>query len=384
MAHSYAWERQSSVAPLLASSSYGGSARGRKWTVVAAVCSVAFHIALFYGLRQFPVTPLATLIDATEITRNFNVERATIDPALLEPESGGGGSSLDDAASAARDAFSAKDLEDLADEDPGELLGRDLIATPGADLLDSSAFEPTASSETAAAAIDALTDSIGAASDSDFASALEMAQTDLVEFTPSSPQQPVIVTGIETALDEDSAALLASLAADTAASLSPASSGAEVPEGYASLDDLMAYDGPDIDDKPIMMPTDLLFGSNEDTLRESAKASLMKLAFIVQKNPGATFTVEGHTDSFGSAEYNQSLSERRADAVRDWLVDTLQLEPDRFRVAGYGKLRPIVEISGDSEAQSLNRRVEIVVTQDGEVTGRESIPRAEPITPTAR
>ena len=384
MAHSYAWEKQSSVAPLLTSSSYGGSARGRKWTIVAAACSVAFHIALFYALRQFPVTPLATLIDATEITRNFNVERATIDPALLEPESGGGGSSIDDAASAARDAFSAADLEDIPDEDPGELMGRDLIATPGADMLDSSAFEPTASSETAAAAIDALTDSIGAANDSDFASALEMAQTDLVEFSPSSPQQPVIVTGIETALDADSAALLASLAADTAASISPASSGAEVPEGYASLDDLMAYEGPDIDDKPIMMPTDLLFGSNEDTLRESAKASLMKLAFIVQKNPGATFTIEGHTDSFGSAEYNQSLSERRADAVRDWLVETLQLEPDRFRVAGYGKSRPIVEITGDSEAQSLNRRVEIVVKQDGEEIDRETVPRAEPVTPAAR
>ncbi len=376
MAHSYAWEKQSSIAPLLTPAAYGAEARRRKWTVLAAVCSVAFHIVLFYGLRQLPMAPLAAVIDATEITRTFNVERATIDPSLLAPESGGGGSNTDDAASAARNAFSSEDLEDLPEEDLGELLGRDLIATPGAGMLDSSAFEPSASSETAAAAIDALTASIGASNDSDFASALEAAQTDLVEFSPSSPQQPVIVTGIETALDADSAELLASLAADTIAGISPASSGAEVPEGYASLDDLMNYDGPDIDDKPIMMPTDLLFGSNEDALRESAKASLMKLAFIVQKNPGATFIVEGHTDSFGSAEYNQSLSERRASAVRNWLVDTLQLEPERFRVAGYGKSRPIVETTGDSDAQSLNRRVEIVVKHDG-----EAVPRAEPVTP---
>ena len=383
MAHSYAWEKQSSVAPLLTSASYGADARRRKWTAFAAVCSVAFHIVLFLGLKQLQVAPLAVVIDASEITRNFNVERATIDPALLEPDSGGGGSSLDDAASAARDSFSAADLEEFPEEDPGELLGRDLIATPGADMLDSSAFEPVASSKTAAAAIDALAASIGASSDDDFANALELAQTDLVEFSPSSSQQPVIVTGIENALAADSAELLASLAADTAANISPSASGQEVPEGYASLDDLMAYNGPDIDDKPIMMPTDLLFGSDEDSLRESAKVSLMKLAFIVQKNPGATFTVEGHTDSFGSADYNQSLSERRANAVRDWLVNTLQLEPDRFRVAGYGKARPIVDITGDSDAQSLNRRVEIVVKQEGKVIDREAVPRAEPVTPGA-
>ena len=62
-----------------------------------------------------------------------------------------------------------------------------------------------------------------------------------------------------------------------------------------------------------------------------------------------------------SDAYNQSLSQRRAEAVRRWLVDRLRIDAANIKVLGLGKARPIVSIEGDADQQSLNRRVEIVV-----------------------
>lgn len=136
----------------------------------------------------------------------------------------------------------------------------------------------------------------------------------------------------------------------------------EFVKGYASLDDLIGRTGglPRGEEK-IAMPTDILFGYNESELREAARLSMMKLAFIVQTNPDAHFVIEGHTDSFGGDDYNLDLSLRRAEAVRDWLIERLRIDASNIRVVGLGKTRPIVPVTGDADQQSLNRRVEIVV-----------------------
>ena len=88
---------------------------------------------------------------------------------------------------------------------------------------------------------------------------------------------------------------------------------------------------------------------------------MMKLAFIVQTNPDATFIIEGHTDSFGGDEFNLDLSLKRAEAVRRWLVERLRIDAANIKVVGIGKTRPIVATEGTADEQSLNRRVEIVV-----------------------
>lgn len=136
----------------------------------------------------------------------------------------------------------------------------------------------------------------------------------------------------------------------------------EFVNGYSSLDDLIGRTGgiPTGEEK-IALPTDILFEYNEFQLKEEARLSMMKLAFIVQTNPDATFTIEGHTDSFGADEFNRALSLKRATAVRQWLIDRLRIGVDNIKVVGMGKSRPIVSIDGDKDAQSLNRRVEIVV-----------------------
>ena len=76
-------------------------------------------------------------------------------------------------------------------------------------------------------------------------------------------------------------------------------------------------------------------------LPESVEA-LRKLALLVQQNPKATFSIEGHSDSFGSPEYNVRLSEKRAEAVKAWLVHTMGIQPARIQTRGFGNERPIV------------------------------------------
>lgn len=136
-------------------------------------------------------------------------------------------------------------------------------------------------------------------------------------------------------------------------------------KGFSNLDDLLSGGGGALGGStaPILMPTDLLFEYGSDQLAEGARLSLMKLGFLIQKNPDSLFIIEGHTDSFGGEQFNLDLSLRRANAVVQWLQNSLRLGTDRIQAAGMGKSKPIVSTSGTVEEQSLNRRVEIKVRQ---------------------
>ncbi len=134
-------------------------------------------------------------------------------------------------------------------------------------------------------------------------------------------------------------------------------------KGFSNLDDLLSGSGGKMGGStaPILMPTDLLFTYGSDQLAEGARLSLMKLGFLIQKNPNSLFIIEGHTDSFGGEDYNLQLSIRRANAVVSWLRDSLGLGEDRIRAVGMGKSKPIVATDGSVDEQSMNRRVEIKV-----------------------
>jgi outer membrane protein OmpA-like peptidoglycan-associated protein len=87
---------------------------------------------------------------------------------------------------------------------------------------------------------------------------------------------------------------------------------------------------------------------------------------VLKAHEGAAVLVEGHTDAKGNEAYNQSLSERRAASVRDWLVKNAALSKSRFSTRGYGKTRPVADNtksdgSDDPKGRERNRRVEIVV-----------------------
>jgi outer membrane protein OmpA-like peptidoglycan-associated protein len=110
---------------------------------------------------------------------------------------------------------------------------------------------------------------------------------------------------------------------------------------------------------------DVLFDFGKFDLRSEAREKLAKLSGIVLAHPGLTLTVEGHTDNVGSDEVNQTLSEKRAQSVRTYLVEQ-GLDPATVTAQGFGKSTPVVDNSTPANRQK-NRRVEIVVA--GEVIG---------------
>lgn len=132
---------------------------------------------------------------------------------------------------------------------------------------------------------------------------------------------------------------------------------------FSSLDELLAG-GAQVTPAtaPILMPTDLLFEYDSSTLKLEAAASLAKLGTLIARNAGSTFRIEGHTDSFGSDDYNKALSLRRAEEVRGWLQKTAGISPGRITTAGLGKSRLLVSSTRSVAEQQLNRRVEIVIT----------------------
>lgn len=114
---------------------------------------------------------------------------------------------------------------------------------------------------------------------------------------------------------------------------------------------------------------DLLFGTDIARLNASGARNVQKLGALLQENQQRTVLVEGFTDSTGSAEYNQGLSERRAKAVRLVLVD-MGIAQERVAIRGYGEEMPVAPNDTAANRQ-LNRRVEIVLSdENGTITAR--------------
>ena len=110
---------------------------------------------------------------------------------------------------------------------------------------------------------------------------------------------------------------------------------------------------------------DVLFAFGKYELQPSAREALAKFSGIVLAHPGLHLSVEGYTDSVGSDAFNQTLSEQRANAVRDYLIQQ-GLDPNSITATGFGKSNPVA--SNDTAAgRQQNRRVEIIIS--GEVIG---------------
>lgn len=112
---------------------------------------------------------------------------------------------------------------------------------------------------------------------------------------------------------------------------------------------------------------DVLFDTGKFALRPPAREALAKLSGIVLAHPGLRLQVEGHTDNVGGDEFNQSLSEKRATSVRDYLVQQ-GLDPGTITSEGFGKTMPTAG-NDTPQGRQMNRRVEIIVS--GEVIGTQ-------------
>jgi outer membrane protein OmpA-like peptidoglycan-associated protein len=118
----------------------------------------------------------------------------------------------------------------------------------------------------------------------------------------------------------------------------------------------------------IINMSDVLFDTAQYSLRPLARERLAKVAGVLLGHPGLKLEVEGHTDSVGSVDYNQRLSEQRAGSVRDYLINQGIADMNAVPAKGFGKSQPVA--ANDTAAgRQLNRRVELIVS--GELIGTQ-------------
>jgi outer membrane protein OmpA-like peptidoglycan-associated protein len=116
----------------------------------------------------------------------------------------------------------------------------------------------------------------------------------------------------------------------------------------------------------VTLPADVLFDFDKADIRPTAQRALREVADMIRGKAQGPVTIQGYTDALGKDAYNQSLSERRANAVKGWLVTKEGLPVARMATAGFGPRNPVApnqkpDGSDDPEGRQLNRRVTLII-----------------------
>lgn len=306
----------------------------RSWLLRAFFISILFHFALF---AFFYVTKLERFSPYTErlVPRVFNASRVEIDPQLLESEQ------PDPSTKHTPTDLSRIDIPD--EPKPFEKLMDEMRATPAAPEL----AKPIVSEKPRVDATNlqalAKTNSAGSIDNE-----IDAVRDQLIHDKPAVPNRSL--------LDLSNAAKKSALDhGDTSGTNATTA-------GFSNLDQLLGQaGGVKGGTAPILMPTDLLFDYDHAELRPGAVTSLQKLGKLIQRSPNAVFGIEGHSDSFGTPEYNQQLSQLRAESVKMWLVQNMGIDPAKITTRGFGSTKLIAPATASVEEQQINRRVEIVI-----------------------
>jgi OOP family OmpA-OmpF porin len=110
----------------------------------------------------------------------------------------------------------------------------------------------------------------------------------------------------------------------------------------------------------VRVQLDVKFDFDKSVVKPNSYSDIKNLADFMKQYPQTTTTVEGHTDSVGPDAYNQKLSQRRADAVKQVLVNQYGVGGNRVQSKGYGETRPVADNATDA-GRAVNRRVEAEV-----------------------
>lgn len=317
----------------------------RHWIVPALLLSLALHCGLLYLFSKKTLDRFGAADTARLVPRAFNVSRLQVNEQLLQSDS----KPNTQQGKPIADLGSVKNLSQFDGSFEQEI--KEIRATPGVTSPEIPELKEKPSVDTQSA----MTAAARAKAESAIAIEKELSQVrqQLLTDKPDVPTRPKIAAGNK----HDPGKTDNEDAGD-----SNIAGGVGVPAGFSNLDSLLAGSGQvGNGTAPILMPTDLLFDYDSAMLRPGATGSLQKLGRLIQRNPQANFKVEGHTDSFGSDEYNMDLSQRRAETVKIWLVENMAIDPDRIQTQGYGKSHLLVPGDRSVEEQQLNRRVEIVI-----------------------
>ena len=342
-----------------------------KWVAIALMVAIILHAFVFVMLSRIDIE-LPEFVDEsgiqTEVIRVSRVDVSDARPELNRPDP----NDLAESAPVVPPADELDMLENMAE--------MEMDISPDIETIQVPMSEPAAAGELDAEMLDQMNAPI-------FEPSLpDMGKTD--DFFPRSRDSQLAVDpGEREAAEHDPDVY-------TDALRKGAGGNAEngLLKDFTSLDAMARMDGNSLLTSKALIGSDLLFDFNSSTLRQSARVSLMKVALLIDKHPNLICWVDGHTDLIGADQPNLILSQKRAMAVKSWLVDTLDLDEARIAVRGFGKTKPVVS-AGDVQAQALNRRVEIKMSKsrpsaevkvvdgvsDGPLT-RESVPaRAVPV-----
>lgn len=296
----------------------------RKWLLVAFILSLALHAGLFAYFNMTRVDGFVGSERTLQVTKPFNMKRVTL-PAMPEEK-----------APAPPPTSKPIDLTKLTIPTDKPKLEEVHLAPqlsrisdqvlPDKPRLDNNAERLKRAEASAREVMDKqLTSNLG----------------DLLKDSTRQPRQPRVTVG-------------------TGAGTGAGSGAVDIP-GMSSLDDLVSRTGSFKNGEKAAMSGGALFSYDSATLVVEAIDSLRKLGTLIQENPNVTFSIEGHTDSFGNPEYNLRLSLRRAEAVKAWLVQNMAISPERIQTKGLGDTKLIVTADHSQEEQAPNRRVEIVL-----------------------
>ena len=139
--------------------------------------------------------------------------------------------------------------------------------------------------------------------------------------------------------------------------------GRQMDKQEAELRNQMAGTGVEVqrqgDTIRLQAPENITFDTNRADVKPQFQPVLTQLAQSIRQYPGTVVQIEGHTDATGSAAYNETLSENRADAVRSYMLQR-GVEAHRLVAVGYGMTRPIAD-NGTVQGRAQNRRVEVLI-----------------------
>ena len=310
----------------------------RRWLFLGLVISLILHAGIIYWFRQTPLPQFNAPTDRL-VPRIFNVKNITIDEKLLDGE--------DQAPAKPKVEKQALKPLDLPDERPVADVKEGKL-TPAAPLPDDAvkAIAEKPSAETSFTKTIAQVQSTAAvAMEQD----LKTLSDSLIKDQPANVTGPGIV--LPNPADETNS---------DAQAMATAS---------GQLDKLLGH-GLRPGTGPVRMPGGAMFEFDKADLRTAAIDQMRKLGMLIEKSPNVIFSIEGYTDSFGDAAYNRQLSQQRADAVRNWLIQNMDVNPDHIKAIGFGATNFIVppkpvnihsqeSIDQEKLLEQKNRRVEI-------------------------
>jgi OOP family OmpA-OmpF porin len=114
-------------------------------------------------------------------------------------------------------------------------------------------------------------------------------------------------------------------------------------------------------EKEVSIALDVLFANNSSQIENPESAKILEFVEFMQRYGNTNAVVEGHTSSVGRAEYNQFLSQKRADSVRQMLITKYGIAAERLTAVGYGETQ-LKDSANTAEAHRVNRRIEVKVS----------------------